>query len=253
MFGDLTGERREPPRDRGVKPQSRPRTDWRSRIISIRWWWWVIGAGAALVILALVVFFSVGNWLVVQDSLAKADAIVVINGQMPERAREAAAIYKQNYAAEIWITRPEDDPTDELRQLGIPYVGEAFYDEKILMQLGVPPESIRIMNQAASNTEDEVAKIGAQARTEGLHKLIVVTSRAHTRRVKTIWWKLLGPNPELVVRYAPSDPYDGSHWWRHTQDALDVLRETTGILNAWCGFPLGHRALLPRQTPQAAP
>jgi hypothetical protein len=40
------------------------------------------------------------------------------------------------------------------------------------------------------------------------------------------------------VRHPNDDHYDGSHWWRHTRDGLDVVRETLGLFNAWAGFPL---------------
>ena len=68
--------------------------------------------------------------------------------------------------------------------------------------------------------------------------MIIVTSKPHTRRVRTIWRKLVGSDPRLIVRYADDDPYDGAHWWRHTHDALDIVRETLGLLNAWAGFPV---------------
>jgi uncharacterized SAM-binding protein YcdF (DUF218 family) len=249
MFGELTGGKKpEPPKE--PKPRMKheapePVQARAKKHSRVRWWWWVLGALVLVVALGVIAFFRVGDWLVVEDPLEQAGVIVVLNGQMPARAREAAAIYQQKFAPEVWITRPADDPTEELRQLGIDYVGEPFYDEKILMQLGVPPESVRVMDQPSSNTEDEVEKIGALARSEGIRRVIVVTSKAHTRRVRLIWSKLLGRDPALTVRYAPTDPYDGAHWWRHTQDSLDVLRETTGILNAWAGFPLRHRVILP--------
>jgi hypothetical protein len=56
--------------------------------------------------------------------------------------------------------------------------------------------------------------------------------------VRTIWRKLVGSDPHMMVHYAQDDPYDGAHWWRHTADGLDVVRETLGLLNAWAGFPL---------------
>ncbi len=46
--------------------------------------------------LALVVaFLDVGRWLVVEDPIDKARAIVVLNGGMPVRALEAAKLYRQ--------------------------------------------------------------------------------------------------------------------------------------------------------------
>ncbi|PYT79321.1 MAG: hypothetical protein DMG40_16640 [Acidobacteria bacterium] len=78
---------------------------------------------SSLVVLALVVFFGVGRWLVVEDPLAKARAIVVLSGGMP-------------------------------------------------------------------------------------------------------------------VRAASEDPFDSRHWWGNSRDALEVVREVLGLMNAWAGLPL---------------
>jgi len=40
------------------------------------------------------------------------------------------------------------------------------------------------------------------------------------------------------VRAASEDPFDPRHWWRSTGDALDVVREVLGLMNAWAGLPL---------------
>jgi hypothetical protein len=55
--------------------------------------------------------------------------------------------------------------------------------------------------------------------------------------VRSIWRKLVGSDPGVIVRFAADDPYDGAHWWRHTHDALDIVRETLGLINVWAGFP----------------
>jgi hypothetical protein len=44
----------------------------------------------------------------------------------------------------------------------------------------------------------------------------------------------------LLVRAATEDSFDAAHWWRSTKDALDVVREYLGLLNAWAGLPLTH-------------
>ncbi len=181
--------------------------------------------------------WRVGRWLVVQDELEMAPVIVVLSGRMPDRAREAAALYEQGYASRVWISRPVG-PGQELEELGIPYVGEEFYNARVLMRLGVPPDAIRVLGKPIQNTAGEVDAIAAELRREGIHKTILVTTKAHTRRVRLIWRKRVGAEPRAIVRYARGDRYDGAHWWRMTADALDVVREVLGLANAWAGFPL---------------
>ncbi len=182
-------------------------------------------------------FRRVGRWLVVEDGLEPAQAIVVLSGRMPTRAREAAELYHQGYAAQVWVTRPAS-PAEELKQMDIAYVGEEFYNEKVLLHLGVPSDAIRVLEKPVSNTEEEVLEIYEELRQEGGRKVIVVTSKPHTRRVKAIWKARVGESPRLMIRYASHDRYDGDHWWRHTADALDVVREVLGLANTWAGFPV---------------
>ncbi len=182
-------------------------------------------------------FFHVGRWLVVQDALEPAYAIVVLSGHLPVRAREAAEIYRRGFAAQVWVMRPAS-PAETLQQMDISYVGEDFYNEKVLLHLGVPSDAIRVLERPAANTEEEVREISEELRREGGRKVIVVTSKPHTRRVKAIWKACVGKSPRLLVRYPSEDGYDADHWWRHTSDALDVVREILGLANAWVGFPV---------------
>jgi uncharacterized SAM-binding protein YcdF (DUF218 family) len=179
----------------------------------------------------------VGRWLVVEDALEPAQAIVVLSGSMPIRAREAAQIYAQGFAAEVWVIRPAS-PVEELQKMGIEYVGEEFYNQKVLLRLGVPLDAIRVLEKPALNTEEEVQEIAAELRQVQGKNVILVTSKAHTRRVKAIWKARVGEQPRALVRYSSWDTYDGEHWWRHTHDALSVLREVLGLANVWAGFPV---------------
>ena len=200
---------------------------------------WLIPGGILIVLAgaAATVFFTVGSWLVVEDPLVHADAIVILSGRLPERAIEAARVYKGGYADQVWISPPVS-PVDDLKAMKISYLGEDFYNEKVLIVKGVPPDAIRILERPDANTEAEVRQIAEDLRALKFHSVIIVTSKAHTRRVRTIWRKLVGSEPHMIVHYAADDAFDGAHWWRHTQDGLDVVRETLGLLNAWTGFPL---------------
>jgi uncharacterized SAM-binding protein YcdF (DUF218 family) len=200
---------------------------------------WLIPGGIFIVlaILAATIFFSVGRWLVVQDPLVHSDVIVILSGRLPERAVEAAHVYKAGYADQVWIS-PPPSPAEDLKAMHISYLGEDFYNEKVLLAQGVPLDAIRILDYPDENTEAEVRQIAEDLHKSQLHSAIIITSKPHTRRVRTIWRKLVGSEPRMIVHHAPDDSYDGAHWWRHTRDALDVLRETLGLLNAWAGFPL---------------
>src|SRR5437879_11981133 len=67
---------------------------------------WIAAAVLVVIMAAAWAIRGVGRWLVVQDALEPAQAIVVLSGRMPVRAREAAEIYRQGFAAQVWITRP---------------------------------------------------------------------------------------------------------------------------------------------------
>jgi uncharacterized SAM-binding protein YcdF (DUF218 family) len=202
---------------------------------------WIVGLLALLCGVGTWAFRRVGDWLVVDDPLTPAQVAVVLSGDMPIRAIEAAEIYRESYASRIWITRPVDS-TDRLHELGIDYLGESFYNQRTLLALGVPVEATRVIESRIVNTEDEVRLISRQARDEDIHRVIIVTSKAHTRRLRTIWRKLVGSDPTLIVRYAREDTFDPAHWWRQTRDALEVVREVLGLANVWSGFLLKHPA-----------
>jgi uncharacterized SAM-binding protein YcdF (DUF218 family) len=198
----------------------------------------------ALVILCAAVAWAilrVGNWLVVQDPLAPAKTIVVLSGELPDRAIEAARVYRQNVSSQVWVSQGLS-PVATLKQLNIDFIGEDFYNQKVLMALGVPPDAIRVLEDQAANTQEEVDEIARDLRQLDAHSVIIVTSKAHTRRVRYIWKRRVGNDPHLIVRYANDDDFDSAHWWRHSHDALEVVREVLGLANAWAGFPLAPEA-----------
>ena len=200
---------------------------------------WLVLGGILIALAAVgtLVFLTIGQWLVVQDPLVHADVIVVLSGHIPDRALEAARLYHAGYAEQVWVSQPTS-PAEELKTMKIFYLGEDFYNEKVLLAQGVPADSVRVLDHPIENTEEEVREISETLRHSNFHHVILVTSKPHTRRVRSIWRKLVGSDPGVIVRFAADDPYDGAHWWRHTHDALDIVRETLGLINVWAGFPV---------------
>jgi uncharacterized SAM-binding protein YcdF (DUF218 family) len=200
----------------------------------VRVWSSILGL---LLVAGVCVFLNLGRWLVSEDPLRKADAIAVLSGRMPDRALEAARVYNQGYASRVWLTH-STEPGAELEKLSIPFEGEDFYDKQILIREGVPESAIELLNPPIINTADEMKTIGEALKRENLHTVILVTSKVHTRRTRALWKRVSGDDGEAIVRGDSEDSYDPAHWWRHTQDALDVVREVLGLMNAWAGLPL---------------
>lgn len=182
---------------------------------------------------------GLAHWLVVADPLERAQAIVVLTGDLPFRAMEAATLYRQGWAPQVWVTRGAAAAQEEaLARLGVKVVGEETYNRQVLERLGVPPEAIRVLHDGAQNTVEEVQLIARDLMRMGGHRVILVTSKPHSRRVRATWRALVRESPRAVVRYATEDPYDPRRWWRDTRDALAVSREIFGLLNVWAGFPV---------------
>ena len=199
------------------------------------------GIGVLLLILTgIYAFFHAGLWLVSEDPLLKSQAIVVLSGGLPHRALAAAQIYRDGFAREVWLTQPLQ-PGASMQDLHLPYAGEEQYDRMVLIGQGVRPGDIRLLTPRILNTADELRAVAEALGQQPGARAIVVTSRAHTRRVRALWRKLSpGDRGRLLVRASAEDPFDAEHWWRTTNDALTVVREYLGLLNAWVGLPLGH-------------
>jgi uncharacterized SAM-binding protein YcdF (DUF218 family) len=199
----------------------------------------ILAAGCSVLALVSATFLGVGRWLVVEDPLVKARAIAVLSGRMPLRAIEAAKLYRQGYAREIWLTH-SSDPGETLEAMGIRYVGEEYYNTRVLIHEGVPSEAIHVLDRPIVNTADEIKVISMELdrEREKDRSVILVTTKAHTRRVRLLWRKLASKQTRAIARAASDDPFDPRHWWRTASDALDVVREVLGLLNAWAGLPL---------------
>ena len=197
---------------------------------------WIYFVGAVL-FAGWFVFLNVGRWLVSEDPLQKATAIAVLSGRMPDRALEAARIYKQGYAPRVWLTH-STEPGATMEKLSVHYVGEDEYDKQILMHQGVPEDAIQVLEPPIVNTADEIRTISEALRREKQGTVILVTSKAHTRRTRALWNRLSARDGAAIVRGVSDDPFDAAHWWRNTTDALDVVREILGLMNVWAGLPL---------------
>ena len=210
----------------------------RSRVF----FWTVVVTVTLGISTAAICLFGVGHWLIQEDRLSPATAIVVLSGNAPGRALEAAQLYDDGYAPEIWLTHP-GARVDELAELGIRYPAEDDVNTRVLRRVGVPARAIHVLETPIINTDDELAVISSTLQAHGGHRVIIITNKAHTRRVHLLWDKYYSSRGQAMVHAVSNDSFQGTRWWMYSGSINQVVHEVMGIMNAWAGMPVQPNAL----------
>ena len=183
----------------------------------------------------------VGSWLVREDHIHKVDAIAVLCGSFPQRAEEAADLYHSGYAPEIWLTRPAK--RSDKNQFGKPVnYSEDMRNFELLRFLGVPQGAIHVLEMPIVNTADEMNAIDSGLKETGNSSVIIVTNKAHTRRVFSLWDKYHFGEGEVLVHAVSDDSFVASQWWKSRSSRSQGIHELLGMLDLWAGLPV-HRPL----------
>lgn len=196
-----------------------------------------------------------GNWLVREDPIHRADAIAVLSGSFPQRAEEAAELYRSGYAPEIWLTHPLQ--RRNLNQFGGAQISsEDTRNAEVLRFLGVPEGAIHVLDTPIVNTADELNAIDSGLKETGNSSVIIVTNKAHTRRVASLWDKYHFGEGEVLVHAVSDDQFAPSRWWKSRSSRAQGIHELLGMLDLWAGLPV-HKPLQPSAgdttTPTAIP
>jgi uncharacterized SAM-binding protein YcdF (DUF218 family) len=207
--------------------------------------WALALLGALVFVLALgypTLLGAVGRYLVVNDALEPAGAILVLGGATPYREIEGAAIYNQGWAPKVLLVRPSRNQPDLelMRSLGVEPADTFGLRREVLEKLGVPAEAIVVAPGAADATLDELELAMPLFPPDG-SPVILVTSNYHSRRVSLYWRYLVGDSRKAIVR-ATADRFDPDGWWRQQATILNVVRELLGLANYAVGFPIAQRA-----------
>ena len=189
---------------------------------------------AFLLILAAVAAPRLGAWLVVEDPLQKADAIFVLGGTRFERPLEAVDLYNQGWAPRLLLMRQiADDGEAELRRRGVVYQREIDVQMDVLMRLGVPRSAIEILDEQDS-TKDEADALRAVVVANRWPRVIVVTSKQHTRRARlVINRRVADTGAHVMVRASRYDKTDVEAWWRQRGTLRFTLFETQRLIAYW--------------------
>ena len=197
-------------------------------------------ARAALIAAILVIAFSLyalpklGRFLVAEDPLTKSDAIYVLSGARFERLLEAIDLYQEGWAPKIVLVQGMYDWGElELIQKGVAFQKESDIQVQLGEALGVPREAFTVLGQQDS-THDEALTLFDEARRQQWTKVIVVTSKQHTRRARMEFNRTAGAGGlAVVMRATRHDRSDVDQWWRSRGTIRFTLFETQRLIAYW--------------------
>ena len=189
---------------------------------------------AVLLIIAAVAAPRLGAWLVVEDPLQKADAIFVLGGTLFERPLEAVDLYHEGWAPRLLLMRQiADDGEAELRRRGVVYQREIDVQVDVLTQLGVPRPAIEILDEQDS-TKDEADALRAVVIANRWPRVIVVTSKQHTRRARLVMnRRVADTGTQVILRGSRYDTTDVDAWWQRRGTLRFTLFETQRLIAYW--------------------
>ena len=210
---------------------TRRRTPWARRILLT-----LLAGAVLLAVTAPWTLPAIGHWLVVEDTLARSDVLFVHGGHLPFRAIEAAKIFESGMAREVWLLPVAANAERRaLEDLGIFQRPGHYWQRQVLERLGVPSSSIRVLDQEVLNTRDEVEAVARELQGRELSSVILVTSKQHSRRVRSLWQRSAPEHLVARVRWSRSDPFDPDSWWKNTEDGSAVIHELAGMIDTWLG------------------
>lgn len=183
-----------------------------------------------LAILWLPIAWLLGQWLVVERPLEKADAIFVLAGSANyvERNQEAARLYNLGVAPKIILSDDHQKGGWDNEKQRNPYFVERA--KWLLMENGVPETNIVILPDRVRGTDDEAQALVDYIQTNNTRSMLLLTSAFHTRRTEWIFQYVFNKSrvtSVLGVTYPhprkgmPPDPL----WWTNVDGVKSVTSE----------------------------
>jgi uncharacterized SAM-binding protein YcdF (DUF218 family) len=181
-------------------------------------------SAAALLALAVVGRESLlqwaGDFLIVNDALGRADAIIVVGGNGPERVAESVRLLRAGFGQWLVIS-------------GGPYGdrhNSAVTMRRQAMVYDLPADRV-LVDDRAESTVDNARGSARLMQGPGLRTAIVVTSPYHTRRAAVIFSHVFRRQGLGVrVTSVADGSFDAHRWWTRHHDRNLVIREYAKLL-----------------------
>jgi uncharacterized SAM-binding protein YcdF (DUF218 family) len=194
-----------------------------------RWAWrglWVLAFGG---VLAVVVYWNRTFLLtemamawVVNEPVAKADAIVVLGGGVDTRPFAAAKLYHAGVAPLILYMNVKLTPAEKM---GI-RISEKEETRRIFLSNNIPESAIQALGTNVASTYDESRAVRAWDMRNGVKSIVIVTDVFHTRRARWVFEKQLrGTGVAVHLEGVATLDYGTTNWWKHEDGVVAFQNE----------------------------
>jgi uncharacterized SAM-binding protein YcdF (DUF218 family) len=171
-----------------------------------------------------------GNYLDDSDAPHPAQRIFVLGGGAFDRGHEAARLWYQGIAPRIICTGSYISGT--VKSLGLDYT-EAQLTQMRIWSFDIDSAFVEAVNIGTSTMEESNFILNYCLDHE-LNKIILVSDKFHTRRIKNVFEKKF-EEAKIEVFYAgaPSSRYRESEWWREESGLIMVNNEYIKLVYYW--------------------
>ncbi len=174
---------------------------------------------------------TLGNALVADDPVTRADAIVIAIDTDGAGALEAADLFHSKVAPRVAIFVDSSDATvaEEFSRRGIPYEGGTAPYIRELEALGI--KNLERIPGYVAGTTDEGPVLATWCAQQHLQDVVVVSTSDHSRRLRRVLRRhLQGHSTNIQIRSARYSTFKPDQWWQSHGGVRTELEELEKLL-----------------------
>lgn len=173
---------------------------------------------------------GLGNFLMNEDTVEKADAIFVLGGNNYDRSLKALDLHRQNVAPLIY-TLGENISTD-LAILGTE-IPDALLAQEFLLDLGLTIKQVIPLIKGTSTVEESDA-ILTECLSKKFKTIVIVSDKFHLRRVGNVFKeKFKNKGVTVLLAGASNSNYDEQKWWQYENGLIMLNNEYIKLGYYW--------------------
>lgn len=169
---------------------------------------------------------GIGRYLIVEDTSHTVDAAFILSGSVMERSQEAMKTYKIETPLLICMGSTVSADLEAYGQIRT----DAELARDALLRLGADSADVRVLKRGTSTFEESEEILG-YAFAEEFDRVMIISSKFHTRRIAKVFRKKFREKGiELVIRGAEPIGYDIDTWWQEESGMIFVTNEYLKLL-----------------------